>query len=317
MAMTTFNPLYHPICLAKPQRLAWSAWTQHIPFGMLLIDLIHPKLFVELGTFKGGSYCAFCQAVKLLQVGTRCYAIDTWRGDGHCGFYENEILTGLREHHDPWYSDFSSLIQSTFDNALDQFSDGTIDLLHIDGYHTYDAVRHDFETWLPKMSSHGIIIMHDTNEHNADFGVWQYWDEIKVQYPSFSFLHEHGLGMVAVGTSIPDELQPFFTASANEREALRELFFQLGDRLTTEEENGRLSIQLEQTQYTLAQCEMAMEAALNKGREFAELENSRGVKLVRLARSSRALLASKGPGFLVKRVFLWLIGKRGYYLQHT
>jgi len=173
MAGLGFSPLSHPVCLTEPERLASTAWAAHIPFAMLLVDLLRPRTLVELGTFTGVSYCAFCQAVRELNLDTRCYAIDTWRGDEQSGFYGDEILTDLKRHHDPLYGSFSTLLQSSFDDARDNFENGSIDLLHIDGYHTYDVVKHDFESWLPKMSDRGVILLHDTNVREKDFGVWR------------------------------------------------------------------------------------------------------------------------------------------------
>ena len=59
-----FNPLDHPIIFASPRRLTpISAWHEHIPFAMFLVEIIKPRTIVELGTHYGDSYCAFCQAV--------------------------------------------------------------------------------------------------------------------------------------------------------------------------------------------------------------------------------------------------------------
>ena len=131
-----FDIMDHPICFSYPERTTESAWTLHVPIAMLVIDLLRPTQFVELGTHAGLSYCAFCQAVKELGTSTQCSAIDTWRGEEHSGVYGSEVLADLRAYHDLRYHEFSRLIQSTFDDAVAGFADGSLDLLHIDGYHT-------------------------------------------------------------------------------------------------------------------------------------------------------------------------------------
>jgi SAM-dependent methyltransferase len=230
--MANFNPLNHPICLAEPLRLAPTGWAGHVPFAMFLVDVLRPRTIVELGTYTGVSYCAFCQAVKALRTDSRCFAVDTWEGDEQTDFYGAEILEELQSHHDPLYGSFSSLIQSDFDEALSRFGDGTIDLLHIDGYHSYEAVKHDFETWLPKMSERGVVLLHDTQVRDAGFGVWKFWAEVRQSYPHFEFTHEHGLGVAAVGTSLNEELRQLMEASADEAAPVREFFHQLGKRLS-------------------------------------------------------------------------------------
>jgi GT2 family glycosyltransferase len=230
--MPKFNPLDYPVCLSYPSRLAPSAWAAHVPFAMFLMDALRPRLLVELGTFTGVSYCAFCQAVKELKLDTRCYAVDTWEGDRQSGFYEGEeTLKDLKAHHDPLYGEFSSLIQSTFDEAVQRFEDGTIDLLHIDGYHTYEAVRHDFEMWLPKMSARGVVLLHDINVREPSFGVWKLWEELRPRYPHLEFTHAHGLGLLATGSDLPEALAKLLSAEEEEQWAALEFFSQLGERL--------------------------------------------------------------------------------------
>ncbi len=242
----TMNPLDYPICLFQPILLdTTSAWIEHIPFGMFIIDTLRPKTLVELGTHTGVSYSAFCQAVKQLGLDTRCYAIDTWAGDSQAGFYGADILAGLRAHHDPLYGDFSQLLQSTFDDAAQYFSNGSIDLLHIDGLHTYDAVAHDFATWLPKLSPRAVILFHDTNVRERDFGVWKFWEEICPKYPNFEFLHEHGLGVLCVGSESTLALEPFFSASPDECKIIREFFFTLGLRFSASLDSQRLTSEKE------------------------------------------------------------------------
>jgi len=217
---------------------------EHIPFGMFLVDALRPGVLVELGTFSGVSFCAFCQAAKELGTATSCYAVDTWQGDAHNGYYGPEVLRNLKSHHDPLYGDFSRLIQSTFDEAVSCFADGSIDLLHIDGFHTYEAVRHDFEMWLPKMSERGVVLFHDINVHELDFGVWKFWEEIKPQYPHFEATWGQGLGVLAVGRQQPDLIKFLCNSPESELTEVRNFFCQLGERLELTRERNELTAKL-------------------------------------------------------------------------
>ena len=186
-----------PIAYQIPERLTdVSSWHGLIPLAFVLMDLHRPRVFVELGTHMGDSYCAFCQAVSTLELPTSCWSVDTWLGDEHAGWYDSSVYDQLKEWHDPRFGRFSTLIRSTFDQALTQFSDGSIDLMHIDGLHTYEAVRHDFESWLPKMSNRGLILFHDIVERERDFCVWRLLEELAARYPAMEFRFSHGLGLI-------------------------------------------------------------------------------------------------------------------------
>jgi GT2 family glycosyltransferase len=215
--------------LDQPGRLTdINSWHEHIPFAFWCIEALMPRVFVELGTHKGDSYCAFCQAVQRLSLSTTCYAVDTWMGDPHAGLYGEEVFESLRTYHDARYGSFSRLLRATFDEASRHFSDHSIDLLHIDGLHTYEAVRHDFKTWFPKMSEVGVVLVHDINVRERDFGVWRFWEEVSRDYPNYSFIHGHGLGVLAVGKTVPDSLKELFSNAPSVVDTARKWFAYLG-----------------------------------------------------------------------------------------
>ena len=237
-----------------PLHMVESAWLNHGPFAFWLTEAVRPRILVELGTHNGFSYLAFCQAVRRLGTETSCFAVDTWKGDDHAGHYGEEVFTRLTTTNEENYSDFSHLIRGLFDEALPRFGDGTIDLLHIDGRHTYEDVLHDYETWRPKLSERAVVLFHDTRVRERDFGVWRLWAELSRQYPSFEFDHGHGLGVLAVGRSIPAGMRGLIEAAPEERTFIRAAYARLGAAVST--------------QYVL---NAARACAAAQGREIAQL----------------------------------------------
>lgn len=239
------TPYKYPVCFSIPKRLtADSAWIEHIPFVGFLVSVLRPRTFVELGSHSGVSYCAVCQAVDELGLDTQCIAVDTWQGDPHSGSYGPEILDDLRRHHDPLYGRFSRLMQATFDEALTTVENGSVDLLHIDGNHTYQAVKRDFETWLPKLSQRGIVLFHDIAVRRDNFGVWKYWGELALKYQNFAFTHGYGLGVLGVGGELPADVRQLLTLSPEDAEITRRSFYELGRAMTLRADAKRVMAEL-------------------------------------------------------------------------
>src|SRR3974377_830860 len=88
----------------EPRRLERPGpWTGHLPAAFWLIKPVRPQILVELGTHSGNSYSAFCQTIGLMGLPTRAFAVDTWQGDEHAGFYDESV-----------FQDFNALNQGNF-----------------------------------------------------------------------------------------------------------------------------------------------------------------------------------------------------------
>jgi len=188
--LPTFVPRrYQPGSLAN--------WSGHLAFANDLIADLRPAMIVELGTHYGESYFGMCQSVLENGVDCVCYAVDHWLGEEHAGNYGEEVFTEVNDYNRRFYKSFSYLLRSAFDDALCQFSDDSIDILHIDGLHTYEAGRHDFESWFAKVKRGGIVLLHDVMVRHANFGIWKIWEELRAEFAeTFAFHHSWGLGVM-------------------------------------------------------------------------------------------------------------------------
>ncbi len=221
-----------PASFWMPERIVPSAWLEHAPFAFWLVGALRPARLVELGTHHGFSYLAFCQAVRALDLPTRCFAVDSWTGDAQSGLYSGAVYEALAAYHDPRYAGFSRLLRTRFDAAAPAFQPASIDLLHIDGQHDYDSVRADYELWAPRLSERGIILFHDIGVRSKGFGVWRLWEELIREHPQhFAFHHGHGLGMLARGRP-PNAVARFLAAGRHHGEAIRQCYRRLGEAIS-------------------------------------------------------------------------------------
>ena len=209
-------------------------WSGHLPFAHDLIAAVHPHCFVELGTHLGESYFGFCQAIAENGVPCTAYAVDTWLGEEHAGFYSKSVYEEVSDYNQANYASFSYLLRSLFDDALHNFTDNSIDILHIDGLHTFEAVSHDFYSWLPKVKPGGIVLLHDVCARHLDFGVWKLWDKLKEEGQTFAFHHSWGLGVFRKpGSDAPESelLKCLFEGTPEGQEQIRRYYSLLATEL--------------------------------------------------------------------------------------
>ena len=211
----------------RPEFMTFSTWVDHMPFGYDLVEALKPALLVELGTQGGLSFFTFCQSVRDHSLDTVCYAVDCWEGDKHADKYDESVFEAVKEHARRHYPGFAYLMRMYFNEALAHFSDESIDLLHIDGLHTYEAVAEDFRNWYPKVRPGGVILFHDTMAKMMDFGVWKFWAELEEDYETFLFHHGFGLGVLRKpGGERPSStlLELLFDGTDAEAEELRKFY---------------------------------------------------------------------------------------------
>jgi predicted O-methyltransferase YrrM len=130
-----------------------------------------PEVIVEIGSARGKSTCALALACRNNGTG-HVYAIDphtanNWSDMGTGGTTEAFLRERLRDYR---LDDWCDVMAMTSLEAAKNWSQ-RIDLLFIDGDHTFDGVRADFEAFRPWLASNALVLFHDTT--------WNYYTEVK------------------------------------------------------------------------------------------------------------------------------------------
>jgi hypothetical protein len=202
----------------------------HLPFASDLIAALKPTMIVELGVSYGDTYFGFCQLVSEDDLPCACYGVDTWRSDKAATL----AYDAVNRHNNAKYKAFSHLIRKSFDDAVVQFSDGSISILSIDGSYPYEALKRTLDKWLPKLAADGVVLLHDISLRGGEAGSWRLWDEVRSAHPNFSFRSNNGLGVLGK-TKRESEKIPFlatlFQAAREQQERIRRYYFLCAERL--------------------------------------------------------------------------------------
>jgi predicted O-methyltransferase YrrM len=179
--------------LFDPEYSARVDWRSGVGEGLAtlygLARSLRPAVVVETGSARGKSTCALALACRQNGRGM-VYAIDPHSPNSWAEFHTDgnnlEFLQGrLRRYRlDPW----CRILRTTSVEAVKGWAE-KIDLFFIDGDHSYEGVKADFELFRPFLRPTALIVFHDTmweylrdNEYyRASMGVPQYLSELKDQ----------------------------------------------------------------------------------------------------------------------------------------
>ncbi len=164
------------------------------------IEQLKPERALEIGTANGGTLFLLC---RLSHLKARIMSIDLPEGDFGGGYpewktglyrkfaLEDQNLELLRaDSHDP----------DTFAEVERYFGAKPLDYLFIDGDHTYEGVKRDYELYAPLVRKGGIIAFHDIVEHKESrCKVDEFWREVKEGKNCKEFVNDFDQGRYGIG----------------------------------------------------------------------------------------------------------------------
>lgn len=181
-----------------------SAWRGHRRFAEWLVSYLKPEVTVDLGTDWG--FSAFSFAIP--RIG-HVYSIDNFTGDSFIGQQDTDEKYNyvMSKREKLFLTSNTTIIKGDFTEVSKDWNQ-KIDILHIDGDHSYESVKNDYETWSKFVKDDGVILFHDTCVENPLYEIKKFFDEIDL--PKCNFTHSFGLGVVSKNKNIIEHIKKTF-----------------------------------------------------------------------------------------------------------
>lgn len=166
-----------------------------------MVQALAPKRSLEIGTNYGGTLFLLC---TLSPPGAHIISVDLKGGPFGGGYPKRKIPLYRRF---PRNGQKLCLIQAdshlpeTWERVVGAMRGNKLDYLFIDGDHSYEGVKKDFEMYSPLVRSGGMVAFHDIAEHGEELacGVDKFWNEIKGQYRHHEMIENPKQGWAGIG----------------------------------------------------------------------------------------------------------------------
>lgn len=160
-----------------------------------LAGLVGPGIFLEVGTFRGGTALHICNAIDFYQLETRFYCFDPFELGGFQDIGETDKglkvadFTGVnRKDVERLLSPkpYAQIIQGYFPTAAEGMELREIAYCHLD-VDTYEATYKSLEYLAPRLARRSLIVLDDVG-HVGIYGVDRALREFVESHPEFLWL---------------------------------------------------------------------------------------------------------------------------------
>jgi hypothetical protein len=180
------------------------------------IERHKPRFVMEIGTALGGTFFLLARAAaKDAFLVSLDLPGGLW-GGGYPNWktwvYRRFVLPGQsasfvrNNSHDP----------ASLERAKALLCGSQLDLLFIDGDHSYEGVKADFNLYSSLVRPDGLIVFHDIAKHSATSGcdVDKFWAEIHDRFPSQEIIEDRAQGWAGIGVLRNSPVGNQFSVSA-------------------------------------------------------------------------------------------------------